>query len=543
MRFEVLDVDALARIGKIEFGNKTLITPTLFPVVHPYNNTINPSEIKEIGFKSIFTNAYILYQNKEKRKVVLKKGIHQFLGYDGLIATDSGAFQQYMYNAHGIEIKAAEIEHFQEGIKSDFPVILDYPVQPEDDFSTAEKKVDVSLTRAKENIERRKNKASWIGPVHGATHFDLLKKSAKKMSKLEFDIFAIGGLVKYFLNYQFDKILRILLTVKKEIISNKPLHLFGLGLPQFFSLAIAFGCDLMDSAAYALYAKEDRYFTLSTGTRDLKELKEFPCTCPICSTYTPNELKSFPKPKKINLLAKHNLYVSHSELQTIRQSIRNGNLWELVEQRVRSHPRLLDALAILKEHNSFFECYEKVYKPHGRLFSSIDSKYRPILYRYRRRIQNRYSIPKESKFALFLPELDIKGRNSPTIANWLDKINNSKIISRKSISVLFYSKFFGIIPLGLMDTFPTGQYESSLFKEASELLYNDIPQRIMNFLNKKPSNYEKCAFLIPKTFTNQYDEEVQFYEEPVIKMFQIIKSNLTIPLIKADNIKDILLWF
>jgi hypothetical protein len=142
-----------------------------------------------------------------------------------------------------------------------------------------------------------------------------------------------------------------------------------------------------------------------------------------------------------------------------------------------------------------------------------------------------------------LPELDIKGRNSPTIANWLDKINNNKTISRKSMNVLFYSKFFGIIPLGLMDTFPTGQYESSLFKKASELLYNDIPQRIMNFLNKKPNNYEKCAFLIPKTFTNQYGEEVQFNGKPVNKIFQIIESYLSIPIIKADNLKDIFLWF
>jgi predicted RNA-binding protein len=214
-----------------------------------------------------------------------------------------------------------------------------------------------------------------------------------------------------------------------------------------------------------------------------------------------------------------------------------------VEQRVRSHPRLLDALVILKEYNSFFECYEKIYKSHGRLFSSIESKYRPILHRYRSRIRNRYLIPKECKFALFLPELDIKGRNSPTIANWLDKINNNKIISRKSMNVLFYSKFFGIIPLGLMDTFPTGQYESSLFKKASELLYNDIPQRIMNFLNKKPNNYEKCAFLIPKTFTNQYGEEVQFNGKPVNKIFQIIESYLSIPIIKEDNLKDIFLWF
>jgi 7-cyano-7-deazaguanine tRNA-ribosyltransferase len=543
MRYEILDVDALARIGKIERANKKLITPNLFPVVHPYNNTVEPSDIKRIGFNSIFTNAYILYQNREKRKDVLKKGIHQFLNYDGLIATDSGAFQQYMYHKDGIEIKPEEIETFQEDINSDFPVILDRPVQPGDNFSTAEKKVNLSLKRAKQNIKRRSKSVCWIGPIHGSTHYDLLEQSAKNMSQLDFDIFAIGGLVKYFLNYQFKEILQILLTVKKNAIPNRPLHMFGLGLPQFFSLAVAFGCDLMDSAAYALYAKENRYFTLTTGTRELSELKEFPCDCPICSEYSPMDLKKFGATKKTNLLARHNLYVSYSELKTIRQAIRDGNLWELVEERVRTHPRLLDALSLLKKNESFFERFEKIYKNHGRLFSSSESKFRPILYRYKRRLQNNYNIPKRGKFVLLLPELDIKPRNSPTIKTWLKKINRNDKIPRKAIHVLFYSKFFGLIPLGLTDTFPMGQHESSVFKEFSELLYKDSVQNIMHFINKKPNNYVKCGFLIPNSFFNQYNERNLYDKAPVEKIFQKLKSNINIPIIKADNIKELIEWF
>ena len=543
MRYEILDVDALARIGKIEKENKKLITPTLFPVVHPYYNMIDPSEIKRIGFNSIFTNAYILYQNQEKREEVLKNGLHQFLNYDGLIATDSGAFQQYMYNEDGIEIKPEEIETFQENINSDFPVILDSPVQPGDDFSTAEKKVNLSLKRAKDNISRRNKKTSWIGPIHGSTYLDLLEQSAKNMSQLDFDIFAIGGLVKYFLNYQFKKVLQILVTVKKNVIPNRPLHMFGLGLPQFFSLAVAFGCDLMDSAAYALYAQENRYFTLSTGTRNLSELKEFPCECPICSEYSPEDLKAFGGPKKTNLLAKHNLYISYSELKTIRQAIRDGNLWELVEKRVRAHPRLIDALSLLKKNEPFFERFEKVYKNHGRLFSSYEAKFRPILYRYKKRLQNNYTIPKRSKYGLLLPELDIKAKNSPTIKTWLKEINKNENVPRKAYHILFYSKFYGLIPLGLTDTFPMGQYESSVYKEFSELLYKDIVQIIIHFINKKPNNYLKSGILIPNSFFNQYNERKPFNRAPVEKIFQKLKSNINIPIIKSDNIKELIEWF
>ncbi|TFF98856.1 MAG: tRNA guanosine(15) transglycosylase TgtA [Promethearchaeota archaeon] len=543
MKYEILDVDALGRIGKIELENKKLITPNLLPVVHPYLNTVSPKEIKKIGFNSIFTNAYILFKNKEKRNEVLEKKLHQFLDYDGLIATDSGAFQQYMYNKGGIEIKADTIESFQEKIDSDFPVILDLPVQPDDDFLTAKKKVNLSLERAKDNIKRRKKKRSWIGPIHGSMYLDLLKKSTKEMSKLDFDIFAVGGLVKFFLNYQFENILQILLTVKKNIIPSKPLHMFGLGLPQFFSLAVAFGCDLMDSAAYALYAKENRYFTLSTGTRNLNELTEFPCNCPICSNYSPEDLISFPESKKINLLAKHNLYISYSELKTIRQAIRDGNLWELVEERVRTHPRLLEALIFIKDNRSFFERYEKTYKNHGRLFSSLESKFRPLLYRYYHRLQYDYNIPKKTKFMVLLPELDIKGKNSPMVQKWFEHINKNERIPREYIHILFYSKFFGIIPLGLIDTFPMGQYESLEFNDGLDFLYKGIDKKILAYIKNKQNNYQKCAILIPKYFINQFNEKVEFNRKPINNIFQKLKLNLNIPIIKADNIRDIIKWF
>ena len=198
MDYEILDNDALGRIGRLRNNNKELITPNLLPVIHPYNNLIEPSEIKRIGFNCIFTNAYILYKNEKLRNEALEKGLHQYLNYDGLIATDSGAFQQYMYNHENIQISSNDIEKFQENIGSNFPVILDLPVQPEDDFMVAKKKVNISLLRANDNIKRRTKECSWIGPIHGSEFSELLEKSTLEMSKLNFGIYAIGGLVKYF---------------------------------------------------------------------------------------------------------------------------------------------------------------------------------------------------------------------------------------------------------------------------------------------------------------------------------------------------------
>ena len=443
MKFEITDVDALARLGQIKLNNKEMVTPNLFPVIHPSKNIITPLDLKKIGAQCLFTNAYIIYKNEKLRDKVLNTGLHEYLNYDGIIATDSGAFQQYMYNDNSLDIDADSIEKFQENIGSDFPVILDIPVQLEDDYEIAKNKVLTTIQRAKDNISRRtRSDCSWFGPIHGGKHLELVKESSLEMSKLDFGVYAIGGLVKAFLNYRFELTTQMLLTTKQYIIPNKPIHMFGLGLPQYFSLAVACGCDLMDSAAYILFAKQNRYFTLSTGTKKLEELEEFPCHCPICSNFTPKEIKKFEENLRIELLAKHNLYLSFSELRTIRQAIREGNLWELVEQRVRNHPNLVKALNLIKSNKPFFEPYEKAYKSHGRLYSSKESIERPLIYRYEQKILNDYRSPQNVKFLVILPELDVKGYQSPSIKSWLEEIETNTIIPRQFLHVGFISDFF-----------------------------------------------------------------------------------------------------
>ncbi len=545
MIFEILDVDALGRIGKLTVNNKEMLTPNLFPVVHPLKNVIPPFELKRFGAQGIFTNAYITFQSKELRENIIKRGIHSYLKFNGLIATDSGAFQQYMYNNNRFDINAEEIERFQEDINSDFPVILDIPVQLDDTHEIAKKKVFSTIERAKDNIKRRTNEnCHWFGPIHGGKYLDLLNLSVSEMNKLDYDIYAIGGLVKAFIDYRFDLTLQILLTVKKSLIPNKPIHMFGLGLPQFFSLAVACGCDLMDSAAYILFAKQNRYFTLSTGTKTLDELKEFPCHCPICCEYSPTEIKKLDNKVCIELLAKHNLYLSFSELRTIRQAIREGNLWELVEQRIRSHPYLVNAFKVLTKYLDSFESQEKLYKNHGRLFGSSQSIYRPLIHRYISKIIKNYRVPENVKYLVILPELDVKGASSLTIQMWLNEINNNSLVLRESLHVVFISVFFGFIPLGLSNSFPMGQYESINVIKNYDLLYNESIKKAQIFINHFSKLYERCGVLIPKKYINQFGENTDFPKNnPIHGLDLILNSKFKSNYLKSDNITEILQFF
>ena len=538
-------MDALGRIGHLKLAEKEMITPNLFPVIHPIKNLISPSDLIKMGAQGIFTNAYIIYQNKEIRQKILIEGIHQHLNYSGIVATDSGAFQQYMYNEDKLNISADEIENFQEKVNTDFAVILDIPVQLSDTYEVAKKKVLTTIERAKENIKRRRNEnCHWFGPIHGARYLDLIELSTKEMSKLNFDIYAIGGLVKTFLDYRFDIAIQNLLTVKENLIPNKPVHMFGLGLPQFFSLAVACGCDLMDSAAYILYAKKNRYFTLSTGTKNLEELYEFPCHCPICSEYTPQEIKSFDEELKTELLAKHNLFISFSELRTIRQAIREGNLWELVELRIRNHPNLVNAVKLIKDHRSIFEIHEKIYKSHGRLYTSKEALNRPLIYRYEKKLLANYRVPKDVEDLIILPELDTKTNSSATTQKWLERIDNNKITPSELIHIVFSSEIFGLIPLELVDTFPMGQYESIRSSGINDLIHSNSLRKVEQFFDKNYKHYNKCAVLIPENYINQFNESVNFPKDNIIySLIPILNSKFRDNFSVFKDLEDLLVFF
>jgi len=141
--------------------------------------------------------------------------------------------------------------------------------------------------------------------------------------------------------------------------------------------------DLFDSAAYALYARQGRYLTTS-GTLHLEDLKYLPCCCEVCRNRSPEDLAK--DPEKIELLARHNLFVSLAEIKRVRQSIWEGSLWELVERRCRSHPRILDGLRALASHADWIEELDPASRSTC-FYLGPESAKRPEVVRYGSRIE------------------------------------------------------------------------------------------------------------------------------------------------------------
>jgi 7-cyano-7-deazaguanine tRNA-ribosyltransferase len=489
MSFEIKEKDLLARIGKLKTKTARIETPLLFPVINPSIQPIPPQRLKnEFGFEAVITNAYILkkrYQNQP-----IKQTLHKFLNYDGAIMTDSGAYQILIYG--NVEVSQAEIIAYQEDMGSDIATILDIPTGWKITKEQATETVKETLRRAKEFVKtHQRDDILWVGPVQGGRHLDLVAKSAVEMGKLPFKIHALGSPTEIMESYRFEVLVDMIMTAKTNLPLERPLHLFGAGHPAMFSLAVALGCDLFDSAAYALYARENRYMT-ENGTWRLDELDYFPCTCPKCSNTKPKDIQAKPAKEREIFLAEHNLHVCHAELNRIKQAIRDGRLWEHVEMRAHAHPSLLTALKRVKAYEDFIEKHSPVVKKSGLFYFNAVGLSRPEVVHYRNQLRENYSAPQTAKTLLLVPQT----RNKP-FHKAREYQKTRKLLQRlepdvqKSIHVCVYAAPFGVVPLELDEVYPLSQHEPALPLDVETVDY--VANQVANYIER--SNYELIVFV------------------------------------------------
>jgi 7-cyano-7-deazaguanine tRNA-ribosyltransferase len=489
MTFEIKEKDLLARIGRLKTKSGTVETPLLFPVINPSIQPVSPRKLKtDFGFEAVITNAYILkkrFQNKPA-----EKGLHGFLDFDGAIMTDSGAYQILIYG--DVEVSPTEITEYQEQIGSDIATILDIPTGWKVPREQAEKTVAETLQRAK-NFFKTKTREDilWVGPVQGGRHLDLVAKSAAEMGKLPFQLHALGSPTEVMESYRFDVLVDMIMTAKMNLPIEKPLHLFGAGHPVMFSLAVALGCDFFDSAAYALYARENRYMT-ENGTWRLSELTYFPCQCPQCTSKTPKEVNAETPKERETFLAEHNLHVCIAELKRIKQAIRDGRLWEHLEMRAHAHPALLTAVKKLENYGDFIEKYSPTAKKSGLFFFNSVGLARPEIVHYRHRILERYCPPEDAKILLLMPQTRSKPFHK---AHEFKKVK--PILQRLDqapsgyIHVCFYAAPFGLIPLELDEVYPLSQHETALPLDKETIEY--VASQVADYI--KRARYETIVLL------------------------------------------------
>ncbi|WP_254536019.1 tRNA guanosine(15) transglycosylase TgtA [Halomarina litorea] len=383
--FEVRDFDAGGRIGELRVprAGVTVETPALLPVINPHIRTIAPAELEsEFGAEILITNGYILHQSDDMREAALSRGLHDLYGFDGAIMTDSGSFQLAEYGE--IDVTTPEILQFQHDIGSDIGTPVDIPTPPDVSREQAERELATTneALAAAEGVDVGEMLVN--APVQGSTYTDLRERAARDAYATDLDVFPVGAVVPLLNAYRYDAMVDVVAAAKRGLGQDAPVHLFGAGHPMMFALAVAMGCDLFDSAAYALYARDDRYLTVR-GTEHLADLQYFPCSCPVCTDNTPKEIRGCDDETRERLLARHNLHVTFEEMRRVKQAVRKGNLLELVDARARGHPAMLDGYRALLDHADRLERTDPVSKD-AFFHVSAECSRRPEVLRHHERL-------------------------------------------------------------------------------------------------------------------------------------------------------------
>jgi len=448
MAFEVKEKDLLGRIGLLHTKSGVIETPHMLPVVNPRRQPVSPKAIYEdFGCKAIITNAYLV------RKYFGESEVHQFLGFPGVVATDSGAYQTLHYG-EAVDASSADIVRFQEAIGTDIGVILDIPTSSEASREEAEETVRETISRADEFFDlRRREDILWVGPIQGGVHLDILERSAKEMARRDFALYAIGSPTTVMEAYDFPRLVDMIMTVKRVVPVGKPIHLFGAGHPMVFPLAVALGCDLFDSASYALFARAGRYLT-EFGTLRFEDMSYFPCSCASCARTSPEEVRSLPPARRESFLASHNLRSCLQEIARIKEAITEGRLWELLEARSRAHPQLRSGMEVLGRYGDFLEKHSPSIKGRGMFYFDHISLLRPEVLRHRKRLTERYGPPRGKSVLLLLPQPEQK----PYHGSELVRRAMAGIPAKAHICL--YGHPFGVTPVEIDDVYPLSQFEA-----------------------------------------------------------------------------------
>jgi len=490
----MVDRDGLARLGRLRLPHGEVATPALLPVIHPGKMLVPPERMKRLfGAEIVITNSYIIRGREEFCQMALKEGVGMLIGWDGPVMTDSGTFQSYMYGE--VEVSQPEILEFQRKIGSDLCTMLDIFSTPETPEKKAAEQLEETIRRAREAEELfygrvpgaggrgpgddKRSRTNDDGPgtpnpepgtrhpepgtrnpapgtpeqqglvlaVQGGIFPALRERSARAVAGLECAVQAIGGVVPLMENYRFADLVDVVMSARKELDPSRPVHLFGAGHPMMFALAALMGCDMFDSASYAKYAKDGRMM-FNNGTRHLEELDHFPCSCPVCSGSTPERTRKLPEEERTVRLAEHNLHVSFAEIRTVRQAIKEGTLWELVEERCRSHPALLGALFRLGRYAGLLEKYASISRRGAFFYKGPESSFRPEVLRWSERLERRYEMP-PADVTICLPE-----GPKPYSRHFYQTV--SEIESRWDARFVVAS-FFGPVPLELDGMYPVAQ--------------------------------------------------------------------------------------
>src|SRR5260370_25892403 len=96
MKFAVHATDGAARTATLELAHGEVETPVFMPVgTYGAVKAMSPAELAENGTRIVLGNTFHLWLRPGLEVIAAHGGLHRFIGWNGPILTDSGAYQVF----------------------------------------------------------------------------------------------------------------------------------------------------------------------------------------------------------------------------------------------------------------------------------------------------------------------------------------------------------------------------------------------------------------------------------------------------------------
>jgi queuine tRNA-ribosyltransferase len=309
---------------------------------------MSPVELNEIGAQIVLGNTFHLWLRPSLEVIEKHQGLHDFMGWQKPILTDSGGFQvfslgelrkiteegvrfQSPVNGNRCFLTPEESMRIQTVLNADIVMIFDectpYPAARH----IAESSMQLSLRwaqRSRQAFTRHENTNALFGIVQGGMYEALRDISLAGLMEIGFDGFAIGGLS---VGEPKEEMARILHYTAPRLPQDKPRYLMGVGTPEDLVYGVSQGIDMFDCVMPTRNARNGWLFTRFGDIKiknaqyrfDTKPLDET-CGCYTCRHFTRAYLHHLHRLGEIlgaRLNTLHNLYYYQELMQRMRQAI------------------------------------------------------------------------------------------------------------------------------------------------------------------------------------------------------------------------------
>ncbi|TMF28381.1 MAG: tRNA guanosine(34) transglycosylase Tgt [Chloroflexi bacterium] len=354
--FELLAEEGGTRRGRLRTAHGLIDTPAFMPVgTQATVKALTPQEVHELGAQVLLANTYHLALRPGAERIKGLGGLHQFMGWDGSILTDSGGFQVFsldhlvkvsdegaIFRSHldGSEQRFTpeSVMAIQRDLGSDIAMAFDQPVSWPAATETARGAMERTHRWAARCLAAQPADGQLrFGIVQGGFDDDLRTESAGVLAQQPFDGFGIGGLS---LGEPKSVTYRLLSLQTAVLPRDRPRYLMGVGTPGDLVEAIARGVDMFDCVLPTRIARNGSILTRG-GRINLRNRRfiddsgppDEGCDCYTCRRFSRAYLRHLFMAGEIlghRLASIHNLRVLVRLVTEIRQSIGSGGVGKTI---------------------------------------------------------------------------------------------------------------------------------------------------------------------------------------------------------------------